>query len=178
MTKINEPLIVDLTTGEIVDPGTPGAVTIPAEEVRTPPDEPDDAWLGDWMTRQLVELDAVEAAMVAVYEQRRRVIKARRRYLDWKYSDRLEAVTRAALKGKRQSVDYAYGRAGFSRSKRRVVEDQAAAIEWAEAHDCEDAIKRCKPTLLKSNLPEKCPHMMIEEINAFYVRGHKPPRPG
>ena len=161
MTKINEPLIVDLTTGEIVDPGTPGAVTIPAEEVRTPPDEPDDAWLGDWMTRQLVELDAVEAAMVAVYEQRRRVIKARRRYLDWKYSDRLEAVTRAAMKGKRQSVDYAYGRA-----------------EWAEANDCEDAIKRREPTLLKSNLPEECPHMMIEEISAFYVRGHKPPRPG
>ena len=170
---MTDPLFIDPMTGEVVPDGTSGAIEIRVDEIHDPPGEPDEAWLGDWMTKSLVELDAAQQALTAGYQKRLRSLKARRKYLEVTYNDRLEAVVRSALTKRRKSVDFAYGRVGLRRSKRRIVEDEAAALEWAESHGCEDAISRPAPTLLKSHLPDTCPHMMIEVSESLSVTPHK-----
>lgn len=164
---------IDLATGEIVPEDTPGAVCLPDDEDPSPCqrllDEPDMSWLGDWLTRRLAEQDAAEGAEAAAHKARLLTLRAQRARLE-RWLPELERVAREQLaeqKGRGKSVVYAYGRAGWRRSKRVEVTDAEAAMAWAEEH-APDAVKVSR-SLLKSLLPEDAPGVEVVEEDRFSV---------
>lgn len=167
MTWVNE------ETGEIHDEFAEGLVEIDLEEPEEAQQDGPLDWLGDWYTRQLVRMDAEEAAAKKQHDARMRELRARRRALAYRWGGALEVVTRAALTGKRKSVDYAYGRCGWRRSKRVEVKDEQAALEWAREH-APEAVK-VRESLLKGGLPEdqEVPGVVRVDRDEFYARGGK-----
>ena len=137
LTKI---VWVNPKTGEVVDEEFEGAVGL--EEDVTPTD-PDSVWLGDWLTKQDVQLTAEEKAIKAQMGSLLKIIKARRAYLKFGYEERLKTVVRTRLKeqgGKKKSVSFNYGNSGWRSGSRILVDDEAKALEWAREH-CTAAVK-------------------------------------
>jgi len=73
-----------------------------------------------------------------------------------------------------KSRDLPRGRAGWRTSKGGIiVDDEEAALNWA-IDNAPDAITIPEPRLLKSKLPDDCPHThRAEDKTTFYVRGPK-----
>jgi len=166
-------LWVDPKTGEIVQPGTDGAIRIDAvdlyPEVVRP--DPDAEWLGDYVTRRVCELDAQEAALKLQHQRHLARLRAERWQLAHRYDARLRAVVEEALKGsKKKSVSYAFGRAGFRKTTRVNVTDEAAALEWAAAN-APSAVK-VQTSLLKSELPKgaEVPGVERKTEQVWFVR--------
>jgi len=160
-------------TFDVVDEGYEGAVLLEID-MPEPPEtygsSLEDAELGDWVSRELCELDALEAAHKEQAKRRSAQLKARRRALE-AYLPEIEAATRRLLTGKRKSVDFAFGRAGFRSSRKVEVIDATEAMIWADEH-CPDAIKTPAPTLLVSMLPrgEEIPGVRVVEGESFSVK--------
>jgi hypothetical protein len=143
---------VNPATLEKVEAGTPGAIKMHFKIPDPPNDFEKD--LGDWLTRKLVENDAAMSALLEQHGSRVKQILAERRALE-RHFPRMEAITAQALEGsKRKSVKYDFGTFKFVSSTKTVVDDDFAALLWAEEH-CPEAIKRTAPSLLKSKLPVK-----------------------
>lgn len=88
--------------------------------------------LAQWYLSKLGECDAMEER---VKEQATRIlagINARRRALEWKWGREFRAQVERDLanqKGKKKSVDYLTGRAGFRAAGERLVIKDAEALE-------------------------------------------------
>ncbi|NLX97577.1 MAG: hypothetical protein GXY83_15525 [Rhodopirellula sp.] len=111
-------------------------------------------WLAPWYLRKMAELEAAESL---IKEQSKRMlaqVAARRKALEYQWGQAFKAQVDADLAeqgGKKKSIDYMTGRAGYRSSGGKpqiVIEDENAAIEAAEMA-CPDAIKR---TIIKSVL--------------------------
>lgn len=173
-TKAPESIWVDPATGEIVDEGTEGAVELHLEAEERAAQRPDEDWLGDWLTRQHVHLNAEEAALKEQHKKRMGQIAARRSYLSWAYDKRIENVVTRALEGQRKrSVEFAFGSAGFRSSTKTDVTDEMIALSWAKEH-APDAIKKTPDKLLVSKLPKgDVPGVERRKVDTFFVRGAK-----
>ena len=170
---------IDTQTGEVLpgescDDPQEGAIWIEPEDV---PDEPTgqafDEWVPNWLAKQFLHVDAEEAAVNEQHKRLVATIKARRRYLEFAYMRRAEAIVKADLEvagGKRKSVDYDFGRCGWRTSRRLEVVDQELALAWARKH-CQDAVKTTV-SLLKGSLPkgEHVPGVIRRTDSTFYVR--------
>ena len=167
-------IYVDPQTGEILDAAQPGCIEIPDEDMPEPTQtEADAEWLGDWLTKQLVRLDAEHEALLIGHDLRMRQVHARWAALAYRYDERMEAVLRAEIAGtKARSVKYAFGVAALRKSTVRVVENGVAALAWAQEH-FELAVKVTPDSLLKGQLPDGCPHLRLEEHETFSVKAHK-----
>lgn len=174
-------LWIDPKTGEVVDPDTAGAVLVAVERPEEPPEaerEPDSAWLPDWLTRRLVELEALEEAQKEQHARQAAELRAKRLHLE-RYLPRMEAVVTADLRGaKKRSVGYRFATAGYRSSVAAVVEDEAAALTWADEH-CPAAVKVTPDKVLTSELPKgaEVPGVRVEERETFYVGSLKVTRP-
>jgi len=160
---------VDPSTGEIHAAFAEGLLLVDLGE----PDEESSSgplWLGDWYTQQLCRIEAERAALKAQHARLMAELAAREKALAWKWRGALEEVVRTMLaKSKRKSVDFAYGRCGWRRSKRVEVVDEEAAMAWARSR-WPGAIKRTE-SLLKSELPDReVPGVQRRDEDVFYVR--------
>ena len=165
---------VDPRTGEIVQAGTEGALLLDGSDLspEVVRQDSDSEWLGDYVTRRLVELDAQEMAFKLQAKKAAARLVVERRLLADRYGERLQRVVSAKLAGgKRKSADFAYGSAGWRKQAKIEVSDEAAAIKWAKAH-APSALK-VTVALLKSNLPKgtEVPGVTRTEVNNWFVRG-------
>lgn len=109
-------------------------------------------WLPTWFLRKHAELDAAKELVFEQYRKMLAQIDARKKALDYQWGAEFKAQVDADLAeqgGKKKSIDYLTGRAGYRTSGGRktiVIEDETAAINAAYMA-CPDAIKR---SLLKS----------------------------
>lgn len=168
---------VNPKTGEIVPPGTKGAMLVeaifPEQEDRIDSD-PDEDWLPDYFTERVAEWAAKEALLIKQHERRLAQLRADRRGFEDYYAARVETIVRRqAEQQKRRSVDYAFGRLGFRKSCAKFeVEDKDQAIEWAKANAPEAVKVETKESLLKSNLPGGASipgARWVPEHDKFYV---------
>jgi len=163
---------LDPVTGEAFAGWQEGCVEItqePEEERQE-----DAEWLGDWYTQQTVRIEAERRALKAQHKIRLAQLDSREKGLAFSWGERFERVVLEATSGtKKRSVNYAYGTAGFRRSKRVEVTDKDAAIDWAEDY-CPAAVK-VSVSLLKSELPadQEVPGVERIERDDFFVRGAK-----
>lgn len=167
---------VDPKTGEIVPEFTPGAIELEVETVEPPEtygSSLEARELGDWFSKELVQLDALDAAHKIQTKRRALALKARRRSLEG-YQDEVEKAARGLLVGKKKSVDFAFGRASFRKSRKVEVVDLADAMTWADEH-CPEAVKTPEPTLLVSMLPkdQEIPGVVVTEDDSFSVKAAK-----
>ena len=167
---MSEGLWVNPETGEVCDELLTGAVWIPNDLPGEEIDREDNAWLGDWFTQKLVELDGKDGALRIQYEARRRQLKAQRARLFYAWGDQLEQLVKET-KGKRKSVDFAYGRCGFRTSTRTEVYEEESAIRWAKIYAT--AAVRVQERLLKSELPKRgeIPGVRRTTQTVFYAKG-------
>ena len=163
----------DPTTGEIHDKPTPGMVEIeidgpgPLEHV-----EDDDTWLPSWRLRRAAERGARLSALKAAHAEQLARIAAEERAEEWRWGSRTRDQVRKDLgDGKRKSIGYAYGKAGWTSSKKTVVRDADVTIEWAREH-APEAIKVTE-SLLKSALPSGAPGVELIEAEVFWLRPAK-----
>ena len=158
---------IDPNTGEVVDENHEGAIEVEAipESVMA-----DAQAFGDWITERLVSLEAREQAAKMQFDRIKSQHASERKALERHFSQ-LEEATATLLTGKKKSVHFAYGTAGFRKSTKKVIDDEQAAIDWAMT-ECPEAIK-VTTKVLKSVLPAKCPHLSVETGEAFYVRAAK-----
>ena len=138
-----------------------------------------DQGLGDWVTKVQAQIAAERIALKAMFKVRMGILDSREAGLEWKFGPRLQAHVEAQLAeqgGRRKSIAFAYGSAGFRKSRRLEVHDEEAAIEWAE-DNAPDAIK-INTSLLKSALPEgvEVPGVELIEGDEFWIRPAKEKR--
>lgn len=164
MPRRAEPCWVDPATGEIVGEG-PSApegrtdlVALWPDEVSDPQEaahaESEDLWLGAWYSRKIAELAGAESALEAAVARHRGRIAAQRAWLEARWGGAFHALVDrllAAQGGPSRSVDLAFGRAGYRKSTRTVVDDEDAALTWACEH-APDAV-RVKTSLRIKALP-------------------------
>jgi len=178
---------VDTNTGEILDGPRAESIEVdlpsaPAEAIKTRRSDGTGTfresldWLPDWYLKQQVRLDAEEAALKAQHARRIAEVKARRRAIDWRWKDAVERQVRFDLdnqKGKKKSVNYSFGKAGWRSSKKVVVEDESKAIAWA-LFNCRPAIK-ASTSLIKSELPPEVevPGIRRESGDSFFASAAK-----
>ena len=149
-------LWVDPSTGEILDHDakdfdSSAAVMIP---VGADPDPADVEleYLGDYISRQYLLLDAEISALQEQCRRRVQALSARKKYLGWQFETPFRNLLEKNLEGgTKKSRDFSHGRAGFRTSKRIEVSDPDAAMGWASMN-CTEAIKRSS-SLIKSKLP-------------------------
>jgi len=159
---------VDVETGEVLEYERLGAICI----VESHNSGPDEDWLGDWLTKQMVHLSAEQDAAEASHRSIIARIAARRRYLEMAYTERLKVVVRSKMKvskSKAKSVQFAFGRAGWRSSKATEVFDKDAAMDWA-TENCPEAVKHHQPTLLKSQLPGGVPGVKVVNRSVFSIK--------
>jgi len=135
---------------------------------------PDDSWIPDWLGLELAEVEVEQKALKKQYERGVARGLARKKYLEFVYLRRAEAVVERDLaqqKGKKKSVDYEHTRCGFRTSKRVEVADEAVAIAHCLEHGYADAVK-VKRSLLKSAIPKgvEVPGVSTVEQRKFYVK--------
>ena len=156
--------------GEVVEAGVHGAIFIPMEddlEHFRPNPQPDEEWLADFMAKEMSLVEAEEKILKAAHADRMAALKRRKAFLNWKYLARLRAVLRPIQqKEKGRFLATPHGRHKFTRSTSRVVAEELLCLSWASEH-CPDAIKRGRDTLLKSELPDDCPHLEIVEKDNY-----------
>ena len=152
-------------------------------ESRHDPNDPM-GWLGDWFTLQQTMLDAARAAVKAQAKVMLRQIEARRKTLEWNWGREFRIQVDKDLRaqhGKKKSVDYEGGRAGYriaGGKETLVVEDEDAAATFA-AMNVPDALKT---EVLKSVLLEHaqatgeeipgCRRETPEKRDTFYAGKH------
>ena len=164
---------IDPESGEVLEEWRDGTL----EDLQAPEIAEDDAeWLGDWYTKLKAQIAAERAALKAMHKIRLGLLDSREAGLEWKFGPRLEELVRRKIEeqgGRRKSIAFAYGSAGYRKSSRLDVHDEEAAIEWAEDH-APDAIK-IKTSLLKSALPEgaEVPGVELVEGSEFWCRPAK-----
>ena len=97
------------------------------------------SWLPTWFLGQLNQLDAAEEVIKAQTKRLLAEIDTRRKALRWKYGQPMQAQVEADLakqKGRKRSVNYPTGTAGFRASggkERLAVENEVVAIGHAES---------------------------------------------
>ena len=163
---------LDPVTGEAFAGWQEGCVEIPDDPEEEHQDDAE--WLGDWYTQQTVQIEAERRALKAQHKLRMAQLESREKGLAFSWGERFEIVVLKETSGtKKRSVNFAYGTAGFRKSKRVEVTDQQAAIDWAEDY-CPAAVK-VSVSLLKSALPtdQDVPGVERTELDAFFVRGAK-----
>jgi hypothetical protein len=107
----------------------------------------DGRWLAPWYLRKLAELDAAEAMIDEQAKRMKSQIGARRKALEWKWGEPFRAQVDADIQaqgGKKKSVDYLTGRAGYRAVGGRpkvTITDEAQAIAAAE-RACPAAVKK------------------------------------
>ena len=95
-------------------------------------------WLPTWFLAKLAELDAAEQAIAEHAARLAREIEARRKALLWRWGRELQQQVTTDLRaqgGKRKSVTYPTGRAGFRASTvtpHIIVDDEPTAVAAAE----------------------------------------------
>lgn len=169
-------LWINLETGEISEEPVDGWEKIykdPEEEEHA--EDEDLSWLGDWYTRQLVDIEAERTALKVQYEANKKRLEARERYLEWAWGEKLQTYVEASLSGSRKkSMEFAFGTSGRRRVTETVITDEAKVITWAY-ENCKDAIKIAKPSILKSKLPkgEEIPGVARHTKDKFFVKPAK-----
>ena len=168
---------VDRYTGELVEEGALNCIEVELEVASEDGQEPDYEWLADWYLRKLALIKAEQDLLNAQHQKRMQTLLAAERSLELRWKDRFEDVVMhdmAAQKGKKKSVAYAYGTGGLRTTKKTVVTDEDAALEWAEEH-CEGAVK-VTVSLLKSALPKDkvVPGIERKSETTFYAKPSKP----
>lgn len=166
---------IDPKTMEVCEKGTRGAILMVFRLPKPPAGEEDeDAWLGDWLSRQLVEIKAAQEAHKAQAAAVANQLKAEEKALGY-WLKRMEPVLASALVGsKKKSVRYGFGTFKFTKSSKIVVDDEFEAMLWAE-DNCPGAIKTVK-SLLTSKLPKgvDVPGVRIAESEKFgFTAGKK-----
>ena len=159
---------VDVDTGELYEEPRPGAVEVDLPDA--PEDEPE---LVEFVLKQAVQLKAVLGVLKEQHAKRVAEVNAQLKSLDWLYRSRLEAQVKLDLKaqgGKKKSVNYAHGKAGWSKRTSKVVVDEEAAIAWA-IFEAPDAVKTTQ-ALLKGNLPKgvEVPGVEVKTNETFFFR--------
>ena len=164
-------LYVDPLTGETLDEPREGCleIEVPREEEEQ---QPDREWLPDWYMERSLTIKAKREVLKAQFEVRMESLAQEKRTLDWRYRDRLEQVVLREVTGtKRKSIDYEYGRAGIRKSTKTIVNDEDAAMTWAEANFPEAVKTVTTKKLLKSVLPKSETVPGVERVSesTFYV---------
>ena len=129
-------------------------------------DQKPDQWLQNWYLGKFKDADAAEARVKEQYKVMLAQIDQVRKHLAWKYGDQFREAVEADLDaqgGKKRSVDYLQGRAGFRKGKTSIeVLDEKAAIEWCE--------KNC-PEALSPKLARKTPLAAMFEADGIVPDG-------
>ncbi len=156
--------------GEVVERDSAGAIFVPMEddlEHFRPDPQPDEEWLADYFAREMSLVESERQVLKDSHEYRMAALKRREAFLNWKYLQRLRAVLRPVQEREKKRYHATpHGRFKFTKSKKRVVSEELLCLSWA-VKECPDAIKRGRDTLLKSELPDDCPHLEIVEMDNF-----------
>ena len=113
-------------------------------------------WLPPWYLGRLAEFDALREVVKVQCNKMLAQVAARQKALEWKWGQQFQAQVNQDLQaqgGKKKSVDYPTGRAGFRSTGGKptlVIRDEDEALAAAEVV-CPDAVKR---TLRKAELKE------------------------
>lgn len=132
---------------------------------RTLLDDSTERPLANWFLKVLDECSRAEElvkqqsrAMLAAIERRRNAVK-------WKFGTLFRSVVDQELsrqKGRRKSVDFYFGRAGYRKSREKlVITDEQALVEWARQH---------APEAIRESIGAKTPI-----IDAIKRTGELPP---
>ena len=99
--------------------------------------------LPSFYLRRLAEIEAARKLLWAQYQTMRAQVEAAERALVWRYGVQMKAAVDAQLGGgKRKSVDYSTGRAGYRKSQPKlVVNDETALEQWLISNGHADAVK-------------------------------------
>ena len=114
--------------------------------------------LPEWYLGQCAQLDALEAVIKEQYQARLADVQRRRRALAWRWGVQFrEAVERdlQQQQGKKRSVNYSTGRAGFRKSRLSLeIADEQMAVEWAVVHKPQAVKRTVSRTVLKEHLEQ------------------------
>ena len=118
------------------------------------------AWLPQWYLGELAALKAAKDVLTVQYNKMLAQIAAREKALDWKWGRDFQAQVQRDLDvqpGKKRSVDYLTGRAGFRKSgggAKLLVSNEVRALN--AAHDA-------YPELLSEKLDRKAVKQHLEQ---------------
>ncbi len=149
----------------------------------------DEHWLPNWYLGQVNSIDACREKMKEQYGKMLQALDNRRKQLEYRWGAEFRAEVNediASHRGKKRSFDYLQGRSGYRAGKDKlVVNDEKAAIEWADNGFLECAIKVTQ-SILKTPLmdhfkatgevPDGCE--IIEATDKFYPTVSKRLLPG
>lgn len=141
-----------------------------------------------FQNRYLAEFNSIEACKSALKHQYGVMLKelaARKTVLQYHWHDAFKQAVKEDLakpeNSKKKSVNYLQGRAGYRKSKLHLlVNDEAAAIDWALENDCEGAVDttlRYKILLLEKyqadgKVPDGCD--VIQPKESFFPMAARP----
>ncbi len=108
-------------------------------------DEQQEYALQNWYLAELNKATACRTKLKEQYAVMLAQIDEHEKQLHWRWGDKFrEAVEDdlAEQKGKKRSVDYLQGRAGFRMGKSSLeIADEDMAVKWAMENDCKSALK-------------------------------------
>lgn len=96
----------------------------------------------DWVIKKIT---AVDDEIDRLEEQHRRRVKQlenEKTFFEERFSRELEAFVKANLDGRKKSIDFPHGRAGFRKSRETIeIVDKDRNLEWAKKN-CPNAVRK------------------------------------
>ena len=107
-------------------------------------ERPLDQWLPDWYLGQEAQIDAMEQKVREQSNVLLRHLDSQKKALKWKWGAQFQVIVDQKLaeqKGKKKSVDFLTGKAGYRVKPAKItITDRAAIKAWCEEH-CLDALE-------------------------------------
>lgn len=107
-------------------------------------DKPLDEWLPSWYLGQQASIDALREQIKQQVEVMMRHLMTQEKALKWKWGAQFQVIVDQKLadqKGKKKSVDFLTGKAGYRTKPAKItIIDRAAVKAWCEEH-CLDALE-------------------------------------
>ena len=174
-------LWVDPETGAIVEPGTEGAEQLDKWDVQGPAgceeqaDQEDFSWVPAWYLKRMGHVASERSILKAQYKAMMARLDNIERHLRWRWSEVFAGMveeTIASEGGKKKSVNYLEGKAGFRTVNKVDIFDEDLAKDHCR-EKIQDAV-RVKEDLMISQIPKdvEVPGIRRWQEEKFYAKGN------
>jgi len=101
----------------------------------------------DWVIKKITGVDDEIDRLEEQHRRRVKQLENEKQFFKERFGKELKAFVRANLDGRKKSIDFVHGRAGFRKSRETIeIVDKEANLDWAK-ENCPDALREKEWTI-------------------------------